>query len=248
MFKDYGKLGTLLYEATKPIGFSVNGDIEYYSQRLRGLDQTILEAGVGTGRMLIPFLKDGYKIDGIDNSPEMLKQCRINMEKSGVTTSLYEQDLTDMSLQDKYGAIIMPTGSFCLLPKDRIENVLDSFYRHLVDDGMLMFDIEMPMDFRKGEVTTFTKGLTDNSGILLTTYSQSIDWYTQKVQYLLKYELLKDGEVKETEVSQIVLYWYGITELILLLDKAGFRDIQHNRGYGKDDESSLITFIAIRGT
>ena len=212
MFKEYGKLGTLLYEATKPIGFSVNGDIEYYTQKLKGLESKILEAGVGTGRMLIPFLKDGFIIDGVDNSPEMLAQCKVNMEKYGVYTNLFEQDLTNMSLPDKYSAIIMPTGSFCLLLKDKIEKVLDSFYQHLMKDSKLIFDIEMPMDFYKGEISTFSKELDDNSGILLTSYSQSIDWYNQKVEYLLKYELLQDGEVKDTEISKFILYWYGINE------------------------------------
>ena len=133
-----------------------------------------------------------------------------------------------------------------LLLKDKIEKVLDSFYQHLMKDSKLIFDIEMPVDFYKGEINTFSKELDDNSGILLTSYSQSIDWYNQKVEYLLKYEFLQDGEVKDTEISKFILYWYGINELILLLEKAGFKDIQHERGYGKNDESSLVTFNAIK--
>jgi hypothetical protein len=49
MFNEYGKLSTMLYEHTKPIGYSINGDIEYYSEKLKNLSGRVLEAGVGTG-------------------------------------------------------------------------------------------------------------------------------------------------------------------------------------------------------
>lgn len=34
MYKNYGPLSTELYDFTKPVGYSLGGDIEYYLERL----------------------------------------------------------------------------------------------------------------------------------------------------------------------------------------------------------------------
>jgi len=246
MFKEYGELSTLLYEATKPVGFSVNGDVEYYLKELEGITNPILEAGVGTGRMLIPLVKSGLKVDGVDISAEMLARCRLNMENYGVSANLYDQDLTKLSLPDKYGAIMMPTGSFCLLPKEQAGNVLTSFFEHLADDGKIVIDIELPADFRKGETNSYSTPLSGGTGILFTSYSEDIDWLAQRVRYIHKYELLRNGEVQKTEVSHFTLYWYGVQEFEMLLQNVGYSDIKHEVGYGVDEQSQLITFSAVK--
>lgn len=121
MFKEYGKLSTMVYEHTKHSGHSIDGDIEYFYKNIQESPGRVLEAGVGTGRMLIPFLEKGIKIDGVDISKEMLEQCKINMKENNVDTDLFHQDLTELSLPNKYEIIIMPTGSFCLLPRQKLD-------------------------------------------------------------------------------------------------------------------------------
>ena len=246
MFKEYGELSTILYELTKPTGHSVGGDIEYYYEKLKNIDAPILEAGVGTGRVLIPLVRKGLTVDGVDISSEMLAQCKINMEKHGVNANLYQKDLVDMLLPRKYGAIIMPTGSFCLLPKERARDALTSFFNHLNIGGRVIIDLELPADFKKGETISYSKPLSDDMGILLTNFSESIDWVAQKTQYIHKYELLKNGEVQKTEISNFTLYWYGISEFEMLLQSIGFAEIQYELGYGVDKQASLVTFTAVR--
>ena len=45
MFSTYGPLSTLVYDMTKPVGHSIDGDIEYYKERLKTCQGRILEAG-----------------------------------------------------------------------------------------------------------------------------------------------------------------------------------------------------------
>lgn len=47
MYSNYGPLCTELYDLTKPVGFSIGGDME----RLQGLTGKVLEAGGGSGRV-----------------------------------------------------------------------------------------------------------------------------------------------------------------------------------------------------
>jgi len=245
MFKEYGELSTILYEYTKPVGFSIDGDIEYYTEQLKGTSGRILEAGVGTGRMLIPLLKSGLTVNGVDISNEMLAQCKINMEKHGISAELYKQDLTVLSLPYTYDAIIMPTGSFCLLPKSKVRNILTGFYNHLNAGGRLIVDLEMPHSFREGETTVNNFPLSDSTSITLTSFNEKIDWLTQKTSYINKYELLENGEVTKTEMSDFVLYWYGIIEFEMLLTLSGFERFEYETGYGIN-QSQIITFKAIK--
>ncbi|WP_291439580.1 class I SAM-dependent methyltransferase [Desulfovibrio sp.] len=245
MFKEYGKLSTRLYEHTKPVGYSINGDIEYYAKKLKNLSGRVLEAGVGTGRILIPLVKKSITIDGVDISDDMLGQCKVNMEKHDIAANIYKQDLTKLSLPHKYGAIIMPTGSFCLLPKVQVQEILIGFYNQLDDGGKLIVDLEMPTDFREGESTTSHFPLSADTGILLTVFNETIDWFAQKVSSVYRYELIERGAVTQTEISHFVLYWYGITEFEMLLARSGFKRFEHEIGYG-NSQSQIVTFTAFK--
>jgi len=245
MFKEYGELSTMLYEHTKPIGYSIDGDIEYYTEKLKNLSGRVLEAGVGTGRMLIPLAQSGIIVDGVDISDEMLKQCKTNMEKHNVSANLYKQDLTELSLPCKYDAIIMPTGSFCLLPKSRVQDILTSFYNHLNDDGKLILDLEMPEGFHEGAISSSKFPTSPNTGIILTSFNERIDWLAQKTSSISKYELVENGEVIKTEISNFTLYWCGLIEFEMLLAHSGFECIEHEMGYG-NNQTQIITFTAFK--
>ena len=247
MFKEYGKISAKLYEHTKPVGHSINGDLEYYAEKLKNLSGRVLEAGVGTGRILIPLAKKSITIDGGDISGDMLEQCKANMEQHDIAANLYKQDLTQLSLPHKYDAIIMPTGSFCLLPKLAVHDILGGFYNQLDDGGKLIVDLEMPTDFREGETSTSHFPLSADTGILLTVFNKKIDWFAQKVSSVYRYELLKGGEVIQTELSHFVLHWYGITEFEMLLARSGFKSFEHEIGYG-NKQSQIVTFTALKRT
>lgn len=243
MTREYGELSTRLYEFTKPTGFSIGGDIEYYSKKLENISGRVLEAGVGTGRMLIPLIKNGINMEGVDSSTEMLEQCRVNLKKHEVGAVLYEQDLVDLSLPHKYDAIIMPAGSFCLLPKVRIQDTLKTFYNHLNPGGQLIVDLEMPISFQEGTKSTSRFLLSKDVSIILTSYSEKIDWLNQKTSYINRYALIEKSELIKTETSNLVLYWYGVSEFETILSLLNYKDICYEIGYG-NKQSEIVTFNA----
>lgn len=245
MEREYRELSTMYYQASKPVGFSIDGDIEYYRKALQDVSGLVLEAGVGTGRLLIPLIHSGIRMEGLDSSPEMLKQCRLNLEKHKIEAVLYEQNLMDLSLPKSYGTIIMPAGTFCLLDSDNAQEVLQRLYNHLDVAGRLIIDIEMPMDFQEGTVTTTTVSTPDNQEIRLTSHSEKMDWLAQRVTYINKYDLVYAGEVIKTETSILNLNWYGIEEFRMRLSLAGFKDISYQIAYGKD-EVGIVTFVACK--
>lgn len=90
----------------------MGGDIEYYQDKLKDCKGRILEGMVGSGRVIIPLLETGLIVDGVDYSPEMLASCRQRCEERGVQTNFYKSNLQELSLPNKYEAIIIPAGSF----------------------------------------------------------------------------------------------------------------------------------------
>ncbi|KAA0794827.1 class I SAM-dependent methyltransferase [Bacillus sp. BPN334] len=251
MFSYYSTLCTELYDFTKPVGYSLNGDIEYYQERLKSCQGRILEAAVGSGRLLIPLLEAGYILDGIDYSPEMLNSCRKRCEERGLNPNLYKANLQEFSLPFNYEAIIIPTGSFCLI--EEREDSLDAlkcFYKHLLPGGRLIIDLHLPRDWKTGEISTSTFSLPNGDGITLESKAIEMDWLNQLTISYMKYEKWSQGKLLQTELQRFALRWYGIEEFKLILENTGFSDItcSANYIYGKQPSAAdqIITFEARR--
>lgn len=165
-------------------------------------------------------------------------QCRKNLKAHQLTAPLYEQDLTQLALPTKYEAIIMPTGSFCLLPRAKALQILRAFKAQLVEGGALIIDSILPQDFTVGEVYQRTLPLDDQSGILFTSTAVEMDWVKQQTVALHRYEKLEQGTLVQTELSRFVLAWYGIEEMTMLLNAVGFTSVAHSIN------ETLVTFYA----
>ncbi|TDL30873.1 class I SAM-dependent methyltransferase [Jeotgalibacillus sp. S-D1] len=251
MFSNYGKLSTEVYQHTKPVGHSIDGDIEYYKERLKGCRGRILEAGAGTGRMLIPLLEEGFLIDGIDYSKDMLDFCRQQCEKRGLNPDLYEGVLQYFSLPSKYDAIILPAGTFGLLEqREEAVSALDCFYEHLNPGGRILIDLFLPCHFKAGTLSTTAFPLPDGDGITLENKSAQLDWLNQYTLSYLKYEKWSAGKLVETELQKFLIRWYGVEEFKLMLEKAGFHSITCSADYTYMEEPArqdqAYTFEAVR--
>ena len=247
-FSYYGELCTEVYILTKETGQSLGGDIEYYRDRLKDCKGPILEAMVGSGRVIIPLLESGLRVDGVDYSPEMLASCRQRCQDRGLTVHLYESTLQELSLPEKYEAIIIPAGSFLLIEKreDSID-ALKRLYHHLQPGGRLILDLFLPdPDFECGPYggsSTFTLP----SGDTITMESKLIeaDLYNQYKVSLLKYEKWRQGALIQTELQRLALRWYGVEEFKLVLESIGFSDVVVSADfeYGKAPTHANQQFI-----
>lgn len=251
MFSYYSSLSTELYDFTKPVGHSVRGDIEYYLERLKGTKGKILEAAVGSGRFLIPLLENGYTVDGIDYSPQMLTSCRERCRERGLNPNLYEGNLCNFSLPSKYEAIVIPTGSFCLIETlEKAKETLKCFYSHLITGGRVIIDLEIPNGWRTGEISTSTFSLSEEEGILLENKSVEINWISQYTLSHLKYEKWRKGKLVDTELQKFKMRWYGLEEFKFILESIGFSEITCSAEYNYKKrplkETQLITFEAVR--
>lgn len=239
---EYGTLSAMFYDCSKPPGHSLNGDIEFYQELLQGVPGRILEAGVGTGRLLIPLLQSGKVVDGVDLSGPMLEKCQANLDRHGLKATLYQQDLAHLSLPHRYDAIVMPTGSFCLLPREVAIGALRSFREYLNPGGELIVDLEMP-NLEAEEGRTARLALNSGADVVLTNSAGTFDAQAQTTSYVNTYQLVDNGEVVETQSCEMVLHWYKAKEFEALLSKSGFERITKVVGYGIGSPG-IITFKA----
>lgn len=251
MFNYYGKLSAQVYDITKPVGHSINGDIEYYLKRIENCKGKVLEAGVGSGRFLIPLVEAGFDVDGVDISQAMLSKCKQNCDLYGIKANLYKADLSNFNIDEKYEAILIPTGSFCLITdRNQAIEALQNFYNHLKPDGKLILDLEYPHGWKTDSTNIISIPISDTSAITLENRSISIDYMNQITTSYLKYEKWEKGQLMETELQEFSLRWYGLEEFKTILEAIGFRKITITSNYNLKDhnfnDSKIITFEAIK--
>lgn len=245
----YNKLSSEVYDIDKYIGFSF-GDVEFYSERLASCEGNILEPGVGTGRMLIPLLEKGLKVDGFDMSEEMLNICRNNCESRGLQAKLFQGKMESFSLDTEYEAIIVPTGTFLLLHKREDSlSALKNFYKHLSSGGKLILDIFLQTDLTVGNETIRNWELQNDEIITLESKIVEVDFINQYTITYNRYEKWNNGQLIQSELERFPLRWYGVEEFKMILEQVGFEDIMISADYKygeyPTDSTQTITFEAI---
>lgn len=244
----YSKLSTEVYGVDKPIGTSF-GDVEFYLDRLAGINGRILEPATGTGRMLVPLLENNLNVDGFDSSPEMLEMCRKNCEERGLRPNLFEADMLTFSLGTEYEAIVVPAGTFLLLhEREASFKALKNFHQHLKPGGKLIMDLYLPTDNEVGNSTLRSWEIEDGEVITLETTTKEIDHINQFSVAHNRYERWNCGKLLDTELERFAMRWYGVEEFRTILENHGFRNIviSADYEYGKfpDSPQQSITFEA----
>lgn len=245
----YSKLSTEVYGVDKPIGTSF-GDVEFYLERLAGVNGPILEPATGTGRMLVPLLENGLHVDGFDSSVEMLEMCRKNCEQRGLKPKLFEADMETFALGMEYDAIVIPAGTFLLLhEREASLRALKNFHAHLKNGGKLIIDLYLPTHNEVGHSTLRSWEVEDGEIITLETTTKEIDHIHQYSVAHNRYERWKRGKLLDTELERFALRWYGVEEFRTILEDHGFGDIviSADYEYGKypENRQQSITFEAI---
>lgn len=201
-------------------------DIRLYVSLLAPEGGPLLELACGTGRLMLPFLREGIEIDGIDLSDEMLALCRDKLSAEGFAPTLSRQDIQDFHIDRVYRGIFISGGSFQLLTtQEAALGALLSAHRHLLPGGRFILDLVIGASpFGASDPNTWQIGRIAQRGGERVVYSvrSESDPYTQVSRLLTRYELFRDGLLAETILDELRLREYSRGEAQLLLERAGF--------------------------
>ena len=208
----------------------LDADLQMYVQFAARCGSPILELGCGTGRVLIPLARQGYRITGIDASSAMLEKARekVAAEDLRDRVTLVEQEMGKLELEARFNMAFAALNSFAHLhTTDDQLAALTRIRRHLNPGGLLVLDMFNPdlarlLDAR-GQVA-LTK-VMDGPGAGRRTMrftTDEVDLGRQLIHttYIVD-EIDAEGHVRRTLFPFSLRYIFRY-ELELLLRHAGF--------------------------
>lgn len=232
----YGQLCSLFYEALH--GSASEKEVAFYASFMPRQGR-VLEAMVGTGRLLIPLVEQGYCVDGVDASPHMLERCRVRALERGLATDLYVQNLETLALPHQYDTITISIGSFQLLTeKSIVHQVLQRLRLHLKPGGALLFDVFRPDPTDEPSVRMVR---LDRQRTIRSTMRYVFDHDVRIAHAICWYELLVNGVVHEQENELLQVTWYEEGEVEEILSQNGFSIVGlHDVSFHATDRSRVI--------
>jgi SAM-dependent methyltransferase len=118
-------------------------EIDYF-RRFVEEGQPGLDVACGTGRLLLPYLRDGLDVDGCDVSPDMLALCREAAAREGLSPNLYAQAMHELDLPRRYRTVFVCGGFGLGSSRAQDLDALRRLHDQLDPGGVLVLDNEVP--------------------------------------------------------------------------------------------------------
>jgi SAM-dependent methyltransferase len=113
--------------------------ITLLGERGLGVPASILDAGCGTGTLALMLAREGYRVTGVDLSPEMI--ARALAKDSGKQVDWRVGDITALSLGATFDAVVSVADVFNHLTSlHEWEAALRGFHEHLRPGGFVCVD------------------------------------------------------------------------------------------------------------
>ena len=124
-------------------------DIRWYCDRYKEAGDTVLELGVGTGRIALRAVRLGASVVGLDLSQTMLAHAARRREemppKRRDRLQLIRSDMRRFSLGRRFPLVSCPFNAFQhLYTREDVEQCLTCVREHLEPGGRFCFDVLMP--------------------------------------------------------------------------------------------------------
>ncbi len=174
---------------------------------------SILDIGCGSGRHLIPLVKKGYQVRGIDSSQGLLAHIYKALPEANVTND----DIFNVELGSaKFDLITMfwNTWNEIALTKDQAHRLLNLCNTALAEKGKLIINID---DINKIEPSYLDFHYITEEGI---DYDWRVEEYLAKNRTTVSAETITVDGVRH--VARITQRWWSLEEIKDLAANSGF--------------------------
>jgi SAM-dependent methyltransferase len=134
-------------ELYDPWSRTVTEDVDFYVAEARKGRSTVVELGIGTGRIAIPVALAGVPVIGVDSSAGMLDVCRRRAQAAGVAhlLDLRLGDLRDPPVWERVRLVTSPFRALLHLETDaERRQALAAVLGLLEPGGRFVFDVFAP--------------------------------------------------------------------------------------------------------
>jgi SAM-dependent methyltransferase len=109
-----------------------------------------LEIGCGSGRLLLPLVRAGFAVEGLELSRDMLALCRQSAEEEKLPVTLHEGDMSSWTPAFCFSALLVP--AFTLQLASDPETALRHWHGLLRKEGGLYLSTFVPLAELEGDL------------------------------------------------------------------------------------------------
>jgi SAM-dependent methyltransferase len=242
-----------LYDA-----FVFEDDLPLYLELAQQQGSRVLEVACGSGRVLVPLVRNGLQVVGIDASPHMLALARAKLSSEHLNAQLEQADMRTFQLEEAdFDLAVVAVKSFAYLlePADQLR-CLETICAHLRPGGLLAMDLMHPtlewLTAPRGSMRDDLLTYVPQHGYTLSRVESvvSVDRARQVRVIRSIYETVDDsGHVIDKRFVEWPYRWLHRFEAEHLLVRAGFEVQSVYGGYQREpftSDSATMLFLATR--
>lgn len=189
------------------------------NQKISG--KVLLDLGCGTGNLLIPLAKKGFKVIGVDISTDMLTQAEQKIRENDLSIPLLQQDIRNLTLDRSTDVVISTFDTLnYILELKELTKVFKNVNNILNYNGLFIFDLNSEFKFSSvlGENI-----FTYNTEQIVYIWENSYDRETKICYMDLTFFILDEIDGKYLRFSEThIQKAYTQGEITKILAKTGF--------------------------
>lgn len=218
-------------------------DIQFYRDRIPSPNTKVLELGCGTGRVLLPLVKDCAYIHGVDISEAMVAICQGKLDSAGLSTNkarVEVGDITTVHLGRTFDLITAPYRVFQNLETDaEVTGLFETVRRHLSKNGTCILNIfnsdrdpeSMRLEWAKESEYFCWEVPVEGGRITHHGRNVSVDPKRMILYPNLIYRRYRGDDLVEEVTLEILMRCYYPDEFEEVIVKHGFEIINRWGGY-----------------
>jgi SAM-dependent methyltransferase len=213
-------------------------DIAFFQNVIERCGGPALNAGCGTGRLLLPFLRSGLDVDGSDVSPDMIAWCAAKAEAGGLSVNLYTQAMHELDLPRRYCTVVLcgvfglgGDRSTDLEGLRRIHSQLESGGTLVMDHHLGKHDVDSDTTWQIPENLELPgswpemgdrRRMSDGRELELRTRLVGVDPVARSIVREISVRQFESGVEVANDAYSIVICSYSVMEVENMLIEAGF--------------------------
>jgi 2-polyprenyl-3-methyl-5-hydroxy-6-metoxy-1,4-benzoquinol methylase len=220
----------------------MNFILEVWKRHKIGYSARVLDIGCGTGNILLPLLRMGFHVEGIDSNKSMLSVLYQKGEKKGLKPHVNMVDFRNFRTTGKYDAILALYFFIYMLSAEEIETQLHRIYGLLDAGGVLILNLFNTYELWRN-VNKKKRKLSKmlQSGNLVQEIKYISEDYLRGIIRVEEFGSLSINSRSLNDFSIRRLRSFTLDEAYLFLRIAGFKNIRAYCGFSLKDEISPDT-------
>jgi len=214
-------------------------DLALIRQLVEMVGDPVLELGCGTGRVLQSLESLDMRLCGVDSSPVMLDRARQRLSTAR-NVRLIEADMRQTGLRaDHFGIAIVALNSLLHATTSHDQRaVLQECWRVLDPRGLLYIDMPNPhagaFEFEENRVVHEGHWTLPDGCSVTKQSARSMNWTEQRITTRLWYDVVDQSGTLKRHMTSFDLRFLYPSELLLMLESAGFVEWQTYGSYELD--------------